>query len=328
MSLADLHCDLLCYLAGDNNRSALDLQARCALPQLKQAGISLQTLAIYCETAKGSAQKGMQQLAAFQQITRNHGDQVYALKRGSQIEKSRIGLTIAIENASSLCEEEEPIVRLFERLEHIEKHFAAVPYISMTWNEENRFGGGAHAPGALKPDGKRLLEFLNGRRTAIDLSHASDWLADDIINTIDRYSYQIPIIASHSNFRAVTPVVRNLPDQFVREIERRKGIVGLNFYRAFVGQESPMEFVRQLDYALKHFFPEILCLGADFFYDEDVPPDQRKRPDELYFPEACHAGIAYSYVMELWKKHLGLDPALQKGIAYNNLHRFLTTQIL
>lgn len=327
MVLADLHCDLLCYLAGGSQRTPFDLQARCALPQLKQAGLKLQTLAIFSETKKHSALEGMAQVAAFQQLVQNYPDQVYAVKKNFSLERAQIGLTLAIENASTLCEEKEPLDLLFDRIAYIEKQVAKIAYISLTWNEENRFGGGAHAPGMLKSDGKRLLEYLNQKRIAVDLSHASDPLAEGILNELERAGYHIPVLASHSNFRAITPVARNLPDYLIKEIERRKGIIGFNFYKAFVGDHS-RDFARHLEYALQHFSPEMLCLGADFFYDEDLPPQQRKRPDDLYFPETCHAGIAYSYVMDLWKRELGLTEPLRQGIAYRHLHAFLTTQIL
>jgi len=42
-----------------------------------------------------------------------------------------------------------------------------------------------------------------GKQIPIDLSHTSDLLAEGILNHIDSQKLEIPVIASHSNFRAI-----------------------------------------------------------------------------------------------------------------------------
>lgn len=59
------------------------------------------------------------------------------------------------------------------------------------------------------------------------------------------------MVASHSNFRAISPVVRNLPDEIAKEILRRKGLIGFVLYRDFIGAEDPYNLVRQFEYVLK-----------------------------------------------------------------------------
>lgn len=325
--LADLHCDLLCYL--DNPMATpWDSKARCSIPQLQQGGIALQTLAVFVETLPGSSARGLRQLAICENLFKEHSSALYSFKSKECYDPSRIGMTLAIENASALCDETEPLDVLFQRIDEVEGKLGKIAYISLTWNQENRFGGGALESAPLKPDGKRLLEYLDGKRIAVDLSHTSDQLADDILNTLEHKGYAIPVIASHSNFRKITDVPRNLPDVFVREIERRQGLVGINFYRQFVGRESTHNFVRHLSYALENFSKDILCFGADFFYDEDIPPSHRKAPQELFFPEAAHAGIAYQYVLGLWDKNQRIPHETLMQITFGNLHQFLMKQIL
>jgi microsomal dipeptidase-like Zn-dependent dipeptidase len=196
----------------------------------------------------------------------------------------------------------------------------------MTWNEENRFGGGAHTHVGLKPDGKPLLDFLHQRKIAIDLSHASDPLADQILNYISKKNLDIPVIASHSNFRAVTEAPRNLPDTIAKEILHRKGIIGLNFVKSFVGSDASKDFVRHLEHGLKLGAKDQLCLGADFFYVGDIPPSQRKKPEDYFFSSIGDAGC-YQTVIEFWKKSSLVSDSLIDQITHKNLQQFLQTQI-
>jgi len=56
--------------------------------------------------------------------------------------KVRLGCVLPIENASSFCEEAEPLQEGHERLKHIATSVRKTLYISLTWGMENRFGGG------------------------------------------------------------------------------------------------------------------------------------------------------------------------------------------
>ena len=126
-------------------------------------------------------------------------------------------------------------------------------YVSFTWNMENRFGGGALTTVGLKDDGKRLLEVLATNRIAVDLSHASDRLAYDIFNYIDKHKLDMKVIASHSVMRAIHHAPRNLPDEIAKEIIKRKGIIGLNFIAKFIGPDMK---------AFPNTSTGCLCLGA------------------------------------------------------------------
>jgi membrane dipeptidase len=307
--ICDLHADLLCYLAHDSNRTFFDRAARCSIPQLKSGGVQTQILPIFVETAQGSVASGAAQAQIFQKI------------RPVVAEAHGIGLWMAIENASSFSDENEPIQESLKRLEAFQTQAGKILYISLTWNTENRFGGGAHTQIGLKRDGKLLLEYLHQKKIAVDLSHASDPLAFDILNYLDVKNLEMSVLASHSNFRQVTDAPRNLPDELACEIWRRKGVIGLNFVRYFIGAETPLYFVKQLEHVLKLGGEKQICFGADFFYGDDVSPEYRKSPEELFFPDYQDA-TTYSRVISLWKENLQLDEEILEGIAYKNFKSF------
>ncbi len=318
MSIYDLHCDLLCYLAGDVTRSAYDPCVRCSLPQLQAGNVKLQVMPIFVETEKHSAQKGTLQAEIFARLPEMYPKK---FQFGSEPHDDSIQIHLAIENASSFSDEDEPLDLSLQRLLSFSNKNKIV-YISLTWNTENRFGGGARTSIGLKADGQMLLDFLHQKNIAVDLSHASDELAYDIFNYIDAKSLLIPIIASHSNMRSITSASRNLPDDIAQEIFRRKGIIGFNFVRFFIGSSSPSYFSKQLEHMLALGGDSHICFGADFFYGEDVSPPYRKPADELFFPEFSNAAV-YGKVLHLWEKELKLSREQLEKIAFRNLRNFL-----
>jgi membrane dipeptidase len=321
-SIADLHCDLLWYLSLDAKRSAYDPTVRCSISQLQEGNVKIQTLPIFTETEAHSVKKGEHQANLFKYLPRNYPGIFHLIKREEQIAPlDRIGIIPAIENASAICSEKEDLDHALERLTALQRKIGKVLYISLTWNQENRFGGGNQTNIGLKPDGERLIDYLAMKGIAVDFSHTSDHLAYDMLNYIEKKALDLPLLASHSNLRAVTNFPRNLPDEIAKEVIKRNGVIGLNFIRYLVGQESPRFFVRHIEHLLKLGGEKNICLGADFFCIEDVPKENRKPEDLLFFPSYHHAGT-YGKVIELWKKELSLSDTTIKNICLSNFIRF------
>ncbi len=315
----DFHCDLLLYLGAESDRTANDLICRCAYPQMRQGGVKLQILPI-SETIPDSSAIGDTQVKIFHQLAQEYPYEI--IRRKEQLEnfaeRKKIGILLAIENASTWCDEEDDLEKRFKRLEEIEKEISKVVYISMTWNFENRFGGGALTNVGLKEDGQRLLDFMHGRKTAVDFSHTSDALAADILNYIDKKNLDIPIIASHSNSRLIHDVPRNLPDEFINEIFKRKGIIGLNTIRYFIGnpEDAPVKFAEHVDHLLDLGGKKQICLGLDFFYENDVAACFRKSPEQLFFPEFSNSSC-YPELFAL------CPPSVVEGLSHQNALSFL-----
>jgi len=327
--IADLHCDLLCYLKGDSKRTAYDHAVRCAIPQLKSGGVRLQIMAIYTDTNPNSTDEGLAQAQVFAKLPKLYPTEFRFVQNPEELsnQSPAIGIMAAIENASSFAKEKEPLQESLARFNTIRKMCGKIVYVSLTWNTENRFGGGAHSTVGLKTDGMQLIDFLQAKNIAIDLSHASDQLIIDIFNYLDHKKYQTPILASHSNFRKIADVPRNLPEEFAKEIMRREGLIGLNFIRSFIGEKDHLNLARQLEYGLEIGGANHLCFGADFYHLEDIPLPYRKPPDAAFFPEFSNAGD-YAKVLKLWKNHLTLPDDLLYDISYGNLQKYLSTKIL
>jgi membrane dipeptidase len=87
--------------------------------------------------------------------------------------------------------------------------------------------------GGLSSAGEGIVWEMTRRGIVPDVSHVSD---DAVLNVLE--VSRIPIVASHSSARALCDHPRNLPDNLVREIARKDGVVMANSYPAFVCSQA------------------------------------------------------------------------------------------
>lgn len=319
--IADLHCDLLMYLAHvPEARITATENIGATLPYLQQGNVKLQVMAIFTPTRKGSVAFGEAQLKSFLQLVER--DEFYnfnqAILADRFEEESRIGACLAIENASNLCDETEAIENALTRLDDMLEQLGQIFYISLTHNDENRFGGGNFSDNVgLKADGERLLRHMNGKKIAIDLAHTSDQLAHDILQLIDKEQLDIPVVASHSNFRTLFDHVRNLPDELVEEVKKRNGLMGMNFLRMVVHPDDPSYLIKHISKGM-NTLPEQVAYGADFFYRKGITKPERQ---PLFFEEHEDAG-KYPSVTEAVAA-TGFSETQLKKLCYQNVLDFI-----
>ena len=308
--VTDLHCDLLSYLAQGRARSYQDPEVRCSHPQLMKGHVFFQTMAIFVETKKGCSAFAAKQVEAYKNLPKDKFTPLKTLELPSS--QDRVHTLPAIESASGLCDEKEKLEVAFQRIDEIQRTVGPLLYISLTWNMANRFGGGSSASIGLKKDGESLLEYLSGKKIAIDLSHTSDALAYDILNFIDKKKLKLTPIASHSNFRKVVNRNRNLPDELAREIIRRGGVIGFNLMHRFLGDDP----LKHIEHALSLGGEDHLCFGADFFFDGDLSSLQI--PFGPFYDDRFRDATCYPKLLELFSEKLS-----KEKIAYKNLASFL-----
>lgn len=312
----DLHCDLTAYLAEPNTSADGDI--RCSVSNLKNGNVKFQVMAFYSATKKGSVDEVKTQLSRYRDLlARNDIDEFNPEK--FSLHNPKLSVIAAVENASGLCEEEMPIHLMRENLDNLLSN-ADLMYIGLTHHNENRFGGGNYSDIGLKDDGKQLLDYINHRKIGIDFSHTSDRLAYDVLNYIDQEDLEIPVLASHSNMRSVFAHPRNLPDELVKEIIRRDGLIGLNFVKYFVGEETAESIFKHIDYALQLGAENHLCFGADFF-DDKVHPEQQKYP---FFFEEMGDPSAYSWINE--KVSENYSEEIKSKISHQNVLNYFARQ--
>lgn len=143
---------------------------------------------------------------------------------------------------------------------------AGLRIVGLAW-ERTRYSGGTGAPGPLTPAGIEMAAALDRHGIIHDTSHLSDasfWQLLDLVGG--------PVIASHSNCRALVPGDRHLDDRMIRALVDRNGVIGLNFYDKFLlrdeVQRSRRVTLADLVAHMKHICdlagnPNHVALGTD-----------------------------------------------------------------
>ena len=316
----DLHCDLLAHMLNMPSPDPFKREGiGCSFPALAEGNVKLQVMAIFTATENGSSALALRQSEIFASFLTKYPNDcalVHDIETLNQINtSSKLGMIAAIENASGFCEEEEPLKIGFERLERIITNTKRILYISFTHHAENRFGGGNNSDAGLKADGEKLLQYLNGKKIAVDFSHASDALAKDILDYLSKHNLDVPILASHSNYRKVFNHVRNLPDDIAKAIIQRGGIIGINFLRAFVNNDDPNVLYEHMNYGIKLGGMNSICFGADYF-------STGNHPDRVpyYFKEHEDARQYPSIIKSISEQ---VSPDAIEGISSKNVMRYL-----
>ena len=135
----------------------------------------------------------------------------------------------------------------------------------LTWNGENLLatGAGGDPYSGLTELGRRAVRRMAERNILVDVSHLNDGGFRDVMKTATG-----PVIASHSNCRALCDVRRNLTDDQLRAIRDTGGIVGLNVYHAFVHVDREHQTAEMLARHAAHMAEvmgvEHVACGFDF----------------------------------------------------------------
>ena len=133
---------------------------------------------------------------------------------------------------------------------------------SLSWNAAGPLASGHDTAEGLTPAGIAALKRMESARVAIDVSHLNDRCFDEVASATSA-----PLVASHSNSRAVCNVPRNLTDAQFDCIRERGGLVGLNFCCDFLRQDGSPGFddiSRHIDRWLERDGEDVVALGSDF----------------------------------------------------------------
>lgn len=183
------------------------------LPEMGLRRALNQVSALHCE---------MEETPGLFSLCRNTAEIDEARKRGE------IAILLSLEGADPLGNDLS-LLRIFFEL--------GVRGLGLVWSRRNYAGDGAFfssvregRKGGLTEFGIRLAEEAIRLGMYLDVSHLNDEGLEDLFSMVD-----IPLMASHSNCRALAPSMRNLRDEQICTLAARGGIMGMNTCSTFVG---------------------------------------------------------------------------------------------
>lgn len=141
-----------------------------------------------------------------------------------------------------------------ERLERVEHYFRrGVRYMTPAWTQSLSWAGssgdGLGRKVGLNDFGRAVIREMNRLGMLVDVSHVSDKTFWDMVETSTS-----PVVASHSNCRALADVPRNLTDDMIRAIADTGGVVCVVFYPGFLDtgwRERKNRLDREIDPLLR-----------------------------------------------------------------------------
>ncbi len=159
-----------------------------------------------------------------------------------------------------------------------------IAFLSLCYNHGNALAGGILSEQGLSAQGKNAAKALRAQGIFLDISHLNRRSADGLLAFLPD-----GVVATHSNCAALTPHPRNLADAQLRELIRRKALVGINFYPPFLAEDGEA-FIADILAHIRHIEAlgggEIIAFGSDFDGIDFAPADL---PDSRALPALAEA---------------------------------------
>lgn len=134
--------------------------------------------------------------------------------------------------------------------------------VTLTWNYNNQFAGGALDNAGLTKFGKWAVKELEANGVLVDTAHLnkkSFWQFKKITTK--------PIYCSHANMYELKKHKRNLTKAQLNAIVQTKGFLGLTVYEKFISNTniSSQDIAKQFAHLIKNYNISNFGLGTDFY---------------------------------------------------------------
>lgn len=263
LQIVDGHCDTL-WAAPKQNRALHERSGRghLDLPRLLEAGVFVQFFALFSDPdhrKNGFTPEALAMVEHFHQAVEDSRGLLRPLLWREDLEEphtqSVYGL-LSIEGAEPIHGRID-LLRAFFRL--------GVRAMGLTWNYRNEVADGqldSVSGGGLTRQGIAVVSEMERLGMLIDCSHLSDAGFWDLLEHTTG-----PVVASHSNARALCPHLRNLTDEQMQALADRGGVIGINFLPDFLradGAATVADVIRHIEYISGRIGPSAVGLGSDY----------------------------------------------------------------
>lgn len=260
----DFHCDTALKLLGEDMNQAGSLrsnQGHIDLERASRLGGYAQCFACFTTPMMEQWRKISpivvfeRELATIQREVNQNSDLIAIAYSPAQIQQNRengkMSAILTLEGTAGFGYDPELLQDLFA---------IGFRVSSLGWNESNPLTGSNVTGGGLTDRGREFVREAQRLGILVDVSHISDEGFWDIMEITGA-----PIIATHSNSRAVWNHSRNLTDDMFRAIVETGGVAGYNACDEFTGENPTIDTIcdhifhfMELDPSGKH-----IALGGD-----------------------------------------------------------------
>lgn len=288
--LFDAHSDLLSVVVRERAAGRDRVVAEAFLPGMAAGGIAARVAAIFVDDEylpEGALRRGLDAAVALRREVEATDELALATTAG---DLEAVGgpadrrppdgaahtLVMGMEGAEPL-RGDLAVLEAFHRL--------GLRVLTLTHSRRNAAGDGSFyeptrsgRPGGLSPFGVELVERCEALGVVVDVSHLNVPGFRDAVEVADG-----PVLASHSNCRALCDHPRNLTDEQLGAVADTGGVVGVMAIADFVAADDPTleDVLDHVEHAVEVAGVEHVGFGFDFFeylapyrsgWDADDPP--------------------------------------------------------
>lgn len=245
-----------------------------SLGGMQEGGLSAQVFALYVAPGMPPGmtfKRAMAMASAGLLAAANSGGRFAFVRTADELETTwKLGVKcglLAVEGAHIL----EGDILLLQVL-----HAMGVVSMTLTHANGNEFADSSqdrHRWGGLSEAGIELVREMNRLGMLVDVSHTSDETTAAVLNVSTA-----PVIASHSGCRSVCDHPRNLPDELIRGIAERGGLIHVPYYPPYLDQKASEVFTANWDRLRGEDSPDAPADDPEYMANlyarcmRDVPP--------------------------------------------------------
>ena len=281
--IADLHADSLLWRRNPLKRWD---RGQVDLPRLREGGVEFQIFSAVTKSPRGLNFDGndanapdditllvQAQLWPMRTWGSLYERAAFQAQRLQKIEADKANKLVIVRTASDMNQPDGTLATLLltegshpleGKIENIERLFNE-GYRAMALQHffDNELGGSKHGrlQSGLSEFGRKAVLEMRRLGIIIDVAHSSDQTVRDVLTLIDA-----PVFISHGGTVSHCPRSsnRNLPDDILKEIAARGGILGVGYFDGAICDISPKGIARAIIDAAALMGPNAVALGSDY----------------------------------------------------------------
>ncbi|GAA0345415.1 dipeptidase [Bacillus carboniphilus] len=267
----DAHFDLLMDVQIQRERGRKKVIETDYLPRFVEGGVNIIIASLFVDSGflpEMGLRKALSQVSALYEEVNESPDTLMICLNGDDMnvakQTNKIGFLLSIEGAEPIGTDLS-LLRVFYEL--------GVRNLGLVWSRRNAVADGSFfyptkegKKGGISSFGVKVIEEAERLGITIDVSHLNDEGFWDVIQFASK-----PVIASHSNARALCSTMRNLTDDQIKAIAATNGCIGVNAASLLVGNDDESstieQFINHVDHLVTVAGIEHVGLGLDLCED-------------------------------------------------------------
>jgi membrane dipeptidase len=221
------------FLDGDFDLAPRNARGSIDIPRMKEGGLGAIFFSIWMPskiTGPEAVKRALNQIEAIRKQVRKHPNDLVLATTAAEIREAhkqgKIAALLGVEGGHMIASDLD-VLRAYAAL--------GVRYMTLTHSGNAEWADSSTdkpVHNGLTDFGKDVVREMNRLGVMVDISHVSDKTFRDALDVS-----RAPLIASHSDCRAICDAPRNMTDDMLRALSAKGGVLQINYHIGFLSQE-------------------------------------------------------------------------------------------